>query len=121
MSKRREIERLHGVVRSCNCTIKQFKAEAAEAKSNRIYADGIFKLALEARDERIEQLRKALEAIAIPKLGGWVFTSQKAQDEKHCEVLIEWLNSNVKLGYTICAGSFYSLVIDVAEQALKGQ
>ncbi len=35
--------------------IKQLQAELTEAKSNRTYADGVFKAALDYRDERIER------------------------------------------------------------------
>lgn len=67
-----------------------------------------------------EKLKCALRVIASPCTEKSTFTSDKAMDEYHQEILIKWLNKNSGWSYKIFGGNFYGLVTDVAEQVLKG-
>lgn len=70
----------------------------------------------------VKRLKEALRVIAGDTLpSGYIYTSDKAKDKAHQQVLVQWLNENTDRDYTIIGGAFYGLVTDVAAQALGGQ
>ena len=72
--------------------------------------------ALQAENKR---LRESLELIAPPNYEGRIWTDKCYQNEEHERRMLKYINDRQPEGTTVLAGTFYQLVTDVAETALK--